>query len=181
VSFYLSSGARASELLGLCTEHVDAGRRTIRVVSKGSRALEEIPASPDAFVWLALYLAGGEAAGEGPVWQTLRPPRRPLAYHAMRAVLMRANKALGANYSLHDLRHTAAARMAADPAFTLLDVQAILRHAKITTTQAYLQPRLDDLIGKVAEHYATPRPPAQPDVAEGYDQAQVRELLGLGT
>jgi integrase len=180
ISFYLSSGARASELLGLRREHVDAGRRTIKVVSKGSRALEEIPASPDAFVWLALYLAEGGPADDGVVWRTLRPPRRPLTYHAMRAALMRANTALGANYSLHDLRHTAASRMAADPAFTLVDVQAILRHAKITTTQAYLVPRLDDLVAKVAEHYARPRPPARPDVSEGYDQAQVRELLGLG-
>jgi hypothetical protein len=74
----------------------------------------------------------------------------------MRAVLMRANAAMGANYSLHDLRHTAALRMAADPAFALVDVQAILRHAKITTTQAYLVPRLDDLVAKVAGH--TPGP-----------------------
>jgi hypothetical protein len=81
------------------------------VVSKGSRALEEIPASPDAFVWLALYLAEGGPAGDGVVWRTLRPSSRPLTYHAMRAALMRANTALGANYSLHDLRHTAALRM----------------------------------------------------------------------
>ena len=179
ISFYLSTGARASELLGLRHQYVDPGRRTIKVVSKGSRALEEIPASPDAFVWLALYLAEGYAAETGPVWQTLHGPRRPLTYHAMRAVLMRANDALGSNYSLHDLRHTAAARMAADPEFTLVEVQAILRHAKITTTQEYLRPRLEELIEKVTAHHARPRPAAAADVAAGYDPAQVRELLGL--
>lgn len=179
VSFYLSSGARASELLGLRHDHVDVGRRTITVVTKGTRELQQVPASPDAFVWLALYLAeaGIGGAPAEPVWWTLRRPQQPLGYHAMRAVLIRANAALGTNYSLHDLRHTAATRMANDPNFTLVEVQTILRHAHVTTTQRYLQPRLEDLAGKLAEHYARPRP--EPRVAAGYDDAQVRELLGL--
>lgn len=58
-------------------------------------------------------------------------------YHAARAVLQRANAVLGTNWTLHDLRHTAAQRMLADPAFTLVDVQTILRHASVTTTQIY--------------------------------------------
>ncbi|MDP8930864.1 MAG: site-specific integrase, partial [Actinomycetota bacterium] len=45
VAFWLSSGVRASELLGLCHDRVDYGRRVITVVSKGTRALEEVPAS----------------------------------------------------------------------------------------------------------------------------------------
>lgn len=102
VAFYLSSGVRASELLGLRLERIDYGRRTITVVSKGSRSLDEVPASADAFVWLALYLAelGGPPAVEGPVWWTRRSPRRPFTYHAARAVLGRANALLGTNYSL---------------------------------------------------------------------------------
>ena len=38
----------------------------------------------------------------------------------------RANAALGANWSLHDLRHTAAYRMARDPQMPLTDVQWVL-------------------------------------------------------
>lgn len=60
-----------------------------------------------------------------------------------------------------------------------MEVQAILRHAKITTTQEYLRPRLEELIEKVTAHHARPRPAAAADVAAGYDPAQVRELLGL--
>jgi site-specific recombinase XerC len=116
VAFWLSSGVRANELLGLRHDRVDYGRRVITVVSKGTRALDEVPASADAFVWLALYLTEGYAgSGQEPVWWTLREPRRPLTYHAARAVLLRAQRELGTRYRLHDLRHTAAARMAADP------------------------------------------------------------------
>ncbi|MDP8929835.1 MAG: site-specific integrase, partial [Actinomycetota bacterium] len=152
VAFWLSSGVRASELLGLCHDRVDYGRRAISVVSKGTRALEEVPASADAFVWLAFYVAEGFAGvGAEPVWWTLRQPRRPLTYHAARAVLLRAQGSLGTRYRLHDLRHTAAVRMAADPGFTLVDVQTVLRHAHLSTTQIYLQPRIEDLVEKVAQ------------------------------
>ncbi|MFC6868004.1 hypothetical protein [Haloechinothrix salitolerans] len=55
VAFYVSTGARASELLSATQGGVDPGRRLITVVRKGSRQLQELPASPDAFVWLRLY------------------------------------------------------------------------------------------------------------------------------
>ncbi len=99
VSFYLSSGVRASELLGLRHGDLDAGRYTITVVSKGSRARETVPASVDAFVWLALYLAEQPPMSHGgPVWWTRRLDPVPLNYHAMRAVLRRANAGLGTNW-----------------------------------------------------------------------------------
>jgi Phage integrase, N-terminal SAM-like domain len=46
-----------------------------------------------------------------PVWWTLRQPLRPLTYDAARMVFTRANQLLGANWTLHDLRHSAAKRM----------------------------------------------------------------------
>ena len=81
--------------------------------------MQPLPASPDAFVWLRLYQAemqGKVPAGrDQPLWWTLRRPFRPLTYHAARAMFVRAGALLGANWSLHDLRHTAAYRMARDP------------------------------------------------------------------
>lgn len=180
VSFWLSSGVRASELLGLRHGDIDVGRRTITVVSKGTRLREAVPASVDAFWWLARYLQEGPPMREGgPVWWTRQGRPRPLTYHGARAVLQRANTALGTNWTLHDLRHTAATRLLADPAFTLFDVQTILRHAQVTTTQIYAQPRLEDLVDKMLEHYARPPTPAM-TVDPGYDAAAVSELLGFG-
>jgi integrase len=120
LAFYVSSGARASELLGLRLEHVDWAGQRIWVVSKGSRVLEPVPASPQAFTHLALYLdeAGLPGAGE-PVWRTRHGESRPLTYWAMRRTLQRANDRLSTNWTLHDLRHTAASRMAGDPGLTL--------------------------------------------------------------
>jgi integrase len=50
----------------------------------------------------------------------------------------RANEALGANWSLHDLRHSAAYRLARDPQMPITDVQWVLGHAPLSTTQRYV-------------------------------------------
>jgi len=55
VALWVSTGARASELLGLTCEDSDPGQQLITVIRKGSRALQQLPASSDAFVWLRLY------------------------------------------------------------------------------------------------------------------------------
>jgi site-specific recombinase XerC len=55
VAFYVSTGARASELLSATQGGVDPGRQLITVIRKGSRETQELPASTDAFVWLRLY------------------------------------------------------------------------------------------------------------------------------
>ena len=130
VAFWVSTGARASELLGVTAADVDPGQQLITVVRKGTRALQPLPAAPDAFVWLRLYQAQlAELVPSGrdePLWWTLRRPFRALSYDAARAMFTRANAALGSNWSLHDLRHTAAYRMARDRQMPLTDVQWVL-------------------------------------------------------
>jgi len=158
VAFWVSTGARAAELLGATLEDADPGQQLITVIRKGSRAMQRLPASPDAFVWLRLYQAetqGKAPAGrDRPLWWTLRRPFRPLTYHAARAMFVRAGALLGANWSLHDLRHTAAYRMARDKNVPLTDVQWILGHAQLTTTQIYTTPASEDVIASVLAHHA---------------------------
>ena len=144
IAFYISTGARASELLGVEQGLVAPEDQTIGVVRKGSRTLQHLPASADAFVWLRLYQQELRSlVPEGrtePLWWTLRRPFRPLEYDAARMVFTRANQLLGANWTLHDLRHSAAKRMVRDPNLTLADVQWVLGHAHITTTEIYIAP-----------------------------------------
>ena len=113
VAFWVSTGARAAELLGVHGGDAAPGRGLITVVRKGDRAIQALPASPDAFVWLRLYQAqmdGLVAAGaDDPLWWTLRRPWRPLSYPAAYRMFQRANAMIGANWSLHDLRHIVSA------------------------------------------------------------------------
>ena len=63
-------------------------------------------------MWLRLYQAqlhGLVPAGsDAPLWWTLRRPFRQLSCHAAYRMFTRASDTLGANWSLHDLRHLAA-------------------------------------------------------------------------
>ncbi|MDQ3989813.1 MAG: site-specific integrase, partial [Actinomycetota bacterium] len=153
VAFYVSTGARASELLSVTQGGVDPGRGLITVVRKGSREIAQLPASPDAFVWLRLYqVEMAEQIPRGltrPLWWTLRAPSRPLTYHAAHRMFERVNQRAGTTATLHSLRHTAAYRMAEDPELPLTDVQFVLGHAQLTTTQIYLTPRKQDVIRRV--------------------------------
>ena len=76
VAFYVSTGARASELLSATQSGVDPGRQLITVVRKGTREVQELPASSDAFVWLRLYQVEMQDAvplgPAQPLWWTLR-------------------------------------------------------------------------------------------------------------
>ena len=158
VAFWVSTGARAAELLGATAGDADAGQQLITVIRKGTRLMQQLPASPDAFVWLRLCQAQMQGLVPGgldqPLWWTLRRPFRPLTYHAAHRMFTRSSAALGASWTLHDLRHTAAWRMARDPAMPLTDVQWVLGHARLSTTQKYVTPLPGDVIASVAAFHA---------------------------
>ncbi|MFE9328757.1 tyrosine-type recombinase/integrase [Nocardia sp. NPDC006982] len=164
----------------------DPGRQLIAVVRKGSRELQELPASPDAFVWLRLYqLEMGELIPKGkrlPLWWTLRRPIRPLTYHAAHRMFELVNAAAGSTATSHALRHTAAYRMAEDPGLPLTDVQFVLGHAQLTTTQIYLTPRKEDVIRRVLAHHAEQTQQAAartaPPPASGYRPDSLNVLFG---
>ena len=126
VAFYVSTGARASELLSVTQGRVHPGRQVIAVVRKGSGEIQEVPASTDAFVWLRLYQAQTEGlvpqGRRQPLWWTLRRPFRPLTYHAAHRMFDRVAGSVGSAATLHALRHTAAYRMAEDSSLPLTDV-----------------------------------------------------------
>jgi site-specific recombinase XerD len=188
VAFYVSTGARAAELLSATQGGVDPGRQVITVVRKGSRHTQELPASTDAFVWLRLYqleLDGVIPRGaRQPLWWTLRRPHRPLTYHAAHRMFERVNARAGTTATLHALRHTAAYRMAQDPALPLTDVQFVLGHAQLSTTQLYLTPRKEEVVRRLLAHHAEQtrqaRERARPAPAPGYRPQTLEVLFGTG-
>ena len=186
VAFWISTGARAAELLGMPQCDFRPGEQLISVVRKGTRAVQELPASADAFVWHRLYqqelLRMGVPRGRRqPAWWTLRRPYRPLSYHGAHRMFERVNASLGADWTLHDLRHSAASRMSRDKELSLTDVQWVMGHAHLSTTEIYLTPTRDEVIEGVLAHHARQSrvqqaPPPQP--APGYDPKSLSVLFG---
>lgn len=102
-------------------------------------------------------------------------------YEALRAVFRRVNALLGSNWTMHDLRHTAAIRMSRDDALSLRDVQTILGHAHLSTTgDVYLVEDEAQVIGRVRRHLQERQDGARqpPRVAAGYDADALAVLLG---
>jgi site-specific recombinase XerD len=186
VAFWISTGARASELLGMRQCDFRPGEQLISVVRKGTRAVQELPASADAFVWHRLYqqelLRLDVPRGRRqPAWWTLRKPYHPLTYHGAHRMFERVNASLGADWTLHDLRHSAAARMARDRELSLTDVQWVLGHAHLTTTEIYLTPTRDEVIEGVLAHHARQsrvREAPPPPPAPGYNPQSLSVLFG---
>jgi integrase len=125
------------------------------------------------------------AGSRQPLWWTLRRPLRPLGYHGAHRMFERAGAGAGTDATLHSLRHTAAYRMAEDPALPLTDVQLVLGHALLTTTQLYLTPRKEDVIRRILAHHdeqvrqALQR--ARPPPAPGYRPESLDVLFGNQT
>lgn len=176
----VSSAARAQEALDMLVQDVDWGDQKVRLIGKGSREVRWVNASPDFFRHLALYLTErGEADPVSPLWVTLRQPRRPLTYNALRAVLVRVNAKLGTNITPHDFRHTSADRLAGDPNVTLPIIQAHLRHKHLFSTDVYLRARGDEVNRQLQAHFlrlAQPPPPQPPEW--GYAEQDLHTLLG---
>ncbi|MFD8615391.1 tyrosine-type recombinase/integrase [Streptomyces sp. NPDC059631] len=188
----ISTAARAGELVRLRGGDIDWGDQLIRVRRKGTDAEQWLAASPEAFVWLRLYLTQTDPVRAGdPLWWTLRrrdqgdgeAARIPLNYDALRAMLRRVNDLLGSNWSMHDLRHTCALRMIRDKNLSMRDVQTALGHADLSTTQTYLEEEDTEVIRRVRRHLqdrekelgkAPPPAPAGP----GYDATDLAVLFG---
>lgn len=185
LAFWVSNGARASELLTSRQRDALPGEQLLGVIRKGTRAFQQLPSSPDAFVWLRLYQeeawrAGVPRGAHEALWWTLRRPFRPLGYHAACTTLNRFNELLGSNWTLHDLRHTAAYRTARDPELAMTDVQWVLGHAHLTTTQIYLPAGRDEIVEAVRAHHERQTRQAQlPSIpAVGYRPESLNDLFG---
>jgi integrase len=187
----VSNGARAAELLGMRGVDVDWGKQLIRVRRKGTGAEQWLPASSEAFVWLRLYLAdlGVRLGPNEGLWWTLRRRdhgdglrRQPMTYEALRAVFRRVNTLLGTNWSMHDLRHTAALRMSRDEGLSLRDMQTVLGHAHLSTTaDVYLVEAEAAVIRRVSEHldqHPDKDEATREMVSGGYDADDLAVLLG---
>ncbi|MBZ9640487.1 site-specific integrase [Streptomyces sp. PSKA30] len=175
----ISNAARASELLGVRGVDIDWGDQLVRVERKGSQAEQWLPSSPESFIWLRLCQSEGPPLDpQAPLWWTLRRrdhgeglAYQPMNFEALSAVFRQVNALLGTNWSMHDLRHTAALRMARDKRLTLRDVQTILGHAH---NRRHLPGR-----GRRAGHRPSPGVSGRPRGARKASCAPNRRRLGL--
>lgn len=146
------TGLRLQELVGLNTLDVDFDRATLRVVGKG-RKERLVPMNRTVRAVLESYLSDAErvvADGERAVFLNARGKRlsgRAVQYlvdqHAATAGVDREH------LSPHKLRHTFATLLHGQDV-DLIDIQKLLGHASLTSTQIYTHTNAERLRGAIA-------------------------------
>ena len=158
------TGARISEAVGLDIDDLDLTEGAVLLTGKGGKQ-RRVPVGSYAVKALAGYLvqarpvlaAAGRATGGSPrLFLNARggPLSRQSAWVVLRTAAERAG--LAAGISPHTLRHSFATHLL-DGGANERDVQELLGHASITTTQIYTLVTVD----KLREVYASAHPRAK--------------------
>ncbi|ABA57205.1 Phage integrase [Nitrosococcus oceani ATCC 19707] len=147
----LNSGLRISEALAVKVRDVrmvNGVAKSVRIIGKGNR--ERLVPLPEAFGQvLGAWLQG--RGGEDFVFAKA-PGEKPPGPHAVRAYLRRLIERAGIDKPVtpHKLRHTYATRLLESGA-ELVDIQALLGHVDLSTTQIYTHVSEERMAGIVAK------------------------------
>ncbi|MDF1583618.1 MAG: tyrosine-type recombinase/integrase [Methyloprofundus sp.] len=146
------SGLRISEALGLKISDirvVDGVAKSVRVIGKGNKE-RQVPL-PEAFGRVFSVSIADKSRDE--YLFAKKSGGKPVGQHAARAYLKKLVDKAGINKKVtpHKLRHTYATRLL-EKDVQLIDIQALLGHESIATTQIYThagQERLSKLVADI--------------------------------
>ena len=150
-----ATGIRVSELCGLDLGDLDGGRRTVRVLGKGSKE-RVVPVGIPAARAVAAWLAAGRPVVAGPrsgaaMFLGARGGRvdprtvRRVVHARIAAAGLDRSGATVPDTGPHGLRHSAATHLLEGGA-DLRSVQEILGHSSLATTQIYTHVSVDRLV-----------------------------------
>lgn len=135
-------GLRRGEVRALRLDDVNLTERWLRVRGKG-RKTREVPLPQGCVAALQAYLAC--RAGEGSPYFLAGRGTRPLGERTLGRIVSRAAlRTMGRHATPHQLRHSFATHLLQDGA-NLREIQQLLGHAQLTTTQRYTEVAIDHL------------------------------------
>lgn len=142
ISLMVQEGLRCGEVARLELGDIDMADRLVRVVGKGGHE-RVLPLSEETFDNLRIYLASTPIKG-GPLIRRASDPMRGMTAERMSQVVNGLMHGIGLAESAHALRHTAATDVLRGGAH-IRDVQAMLGHVSLVTTQHYMPLVVRDL------------------------------------
>jgi len=146
------TGLRISEALGLKVSDIrvtDGVAKSVRVIGKGNK--ERLVPVPESFGRVLAVSIADKYRDE--YLFAKKPGGKPVGQHAARAYLKKLIDKAGIEKKVtpHKLRHTYATRLL-EKDVQLVDIQALLGHESIATTQIYThagQERLSKLVADI--------------------------------
>jgi len=153
LEFLYSSGLRVGELVGLNMSQLDLNLGIVRVLGKG-RKERIVPVGSKAAEALKAYLSKrGDTEANTPLFTNLRGGR--LTARSVGRLVKKYTRSSGIvrKVSPHSLRHTFATHLL-DAGADIREIQEMLGHASLSTTQRYIHLTL----GKLMEVYDKAHP-----------------------
>ncbi|MBW3093617.1 tyrosine recombinase XerC [Bifidobacterium sp. 82T10] len=150
-----ATGIRVAELVGLDVNDLDFSHRTLKVTGKGNKQ-RVVPFGAPAAAALIAWLERGRpqviaAAGERALFLGARGRR--IDQRVVRGVVHRLAREAGVpDISPHALRHSAATHLL-DGGADLREVQEMLGHSSLKTTQRYTHVSIEQLKSRYAQAF----------------------------
>jgi len=147
LAIMLRAGLRCAEALALRQRDIDFASHRLRVMGKGKKE-RVVPIDPVLELYL-LEWRDRRPSGER-FFNTVRAPAgRALDTRAIRRMVKRRGLKAGIDdLHPHLCRHTCATVWVSRPELELHEVQLLLGHARLTTTQRYLHASIPSLVDK---------------------------------
>jgi site-specific recombinase XerD len=150
LTLFLNTGARRFELADVLLENLDMERRILRILGKG-RKERILPLNNSCILALQEYLKvrnESKCLFEDRKYLFLSDRNRKLCENGIYCIIKKSMKLAGLenrNYTTHTLRHTCATLLYRLGKVDIREIQMLLGHANLTTTQIYTHIENDDV------------------------------------
>lgn len=138
----IKAGLRSCEIAGLDWRNVDCTTKTLLLKTTKGDKPRQVPMAADLFETLTAYWTECGSPVSGPVFTNAKEPGQPVTANAITQWIRRHFAALGwEGYSSHSGRRTfvtRAARHIHQAGGSLRDVQALVGHSSLKTTERYI-------------------------------------------
>jgi len=140
------SGLRISEGLSLNIRDIDEATDMLRITGKGNKQ-REVPLLPESVKLIAAYRAVCPDVEEGtrPLFVGVQGKRLNQGMVQKRMRELRIRMGLGETATPHALRHSYATHLLGE-GMNLREIQELLGHASLTTTQRYTEVNYEELL-----------------------------------
>ena len=143
VDMLYSTGCRVSELVNIKFEDIDNDKHTVHIVGKG-RKHNTIRINDVARISLNEYLKERKSTSEY-VFTSYYKPYRQITTRCVELMFSEIGKELNIKITPHIIRHTTAT-LALQGGMDITQVQKLLNHSSVKTTQIYAETAQDDML-----------------------------------
>lgn len=143
IDVLFSTGCRVSELVNMKLSDIDLETKSIHIIGKGNKH-NTVYLNDKAYISIKEYMKTRKGNSDY-LFVRERRPYDKLSARSVEVMLKKYEKPLGCTLSPHIIRHTTAT-LGLQAGMTITEVQKMLGHANVSTTQIYAETLQTDVM-----------------------------------